>query len=626
MGSFQVRAASAPHETRRFMHSLLIDLAALEKMIDDGMLEDGVQRIGVEQELCLIDRNYHPAPIITELLAEIGDDHFTTELAKFNLEFNLDPLALSGDCFANLEAMLHRYLGILDTALVKFDARAVLTGILPTIRPSDLRIENMTPVSRYRALFDQLQVLRGSPFSYHIRGSEELNLDQDFPTFEFCNTSFQIHYQPRPRDFIDAYNFAKLITAPVLAVSVNSPLLMGKRLWQETRIALFQQAIDTRDRSRLLRQQVARVSFARKWVRESIMEMFRDDLARFKVLLITEGEEDATAALNSGKIPRLQALNAFFGTIYRWNRCCYGISNGKPHLRIENRVVPAGPTVVDQVANSAFWIGMMNGMPDEYRSLADKVDFDWAVNNFTRAARTGLDATFYWMGGKKVTATELILKELLPIAEAGLKKAAIQEADIKRYLDIIGDRVLSRQTGAAWLLRNYSELRGHHSAQKAAVGITAAMLERQQSGEPVHTWSDIESRNLQNLNLKLELVSDIMLTELFTVHPEESLELVGKLMQWKSLHFVLVEAMDHTLLGVITADSYRAFLDETAEPESHARAASSIMVTATKIIAPEAPIAEARNLLENNELGCLPVISGGKLVGLVTAKLVQSMT
>ncbi len=622
MGSFKVRAAKEPQEIRQFLHSLLADLSALEKMVDGGMLEEGVQRIGVEQELCLIDRNYHPAPIIVDLLKAIGDDHFTTELARFNLEFNLDPLIFAGDCFSKLEATLHHYLGMLDKSLSKFDARAVLTGILPTIRPTDLRIENMTPIPRYESLFGQLRALRGSAFSYHIRGSEELNLVQDFPTFEFCNTSFQIHFQPKPADFVDAYNFAKLITAPTLAASVNSPLLMGKRLWQETRIALFQQAIDTRDRSRLLRQEVARVSFARKWVHKSIMEMFRDDLARFKVLLITEGEEEALAMLAAGKIPRLQAFNAFYGTIYRWNRCCYGISNGKPHLRIENRVVPAGPTVIDQVANSAFWIGMMNGMPDEYRSLGDKVDFDWAVNNFTRAARTGLDATFYWMGGVSMTASELILKELLPIAEDGLKKAGIVEADMKKYLGVIRDRVTSRQTGAAWLLQNYSELRRSNSAQKATVAITAAMLERQKAGEPVHTWSNVEANSLKKLDLRFEQVGDVMLTELFTVHPEESLELVGKLMQWKELEFVLVEAYDHTLLGVITFGILREYLRKNPDSASHATAASSIMATATKIISPEAPIAKARELLKDNELGCLPVISRDKLVGLVTEGII----
>jgi len=354
MGEHRIEKASDSGQINSFIRAVLTDIKALEKMHRDSLIEEDIQRIGAEQEMCFVTRDWRPAPIILQILDELKDPQFTTELAKFNAEINLDPIEFEGECLTKMENQIKRHLRIISKIANKFNSEIILVGILPTIRRIDLEMDNITPNERYYALFEILKQMKGGPYEYRIRGVEELVAKQDNPTFEFCNTSFQIHLQVAPSDFVNLYNLSRAISAPVLACACNSPLLLGKRLWKETRIALFRQAVDTRHIGHFLREQSPRVTFAQDWVKESMMNTFKDDIARFRVLLTTRVDEDSLEELEEGKIPQLNALRVFVSTVYRWNRACYGVFNGKPHLRIENRVLPSGPTVVDEIANAAF--------------------------------------------------------------------------------------------------------------------------------------------------------------------------------------------------------------------------------------------------------------------------------
>src|SRR4029453_6537719 len=262
---------------------------------------------------------------------------------------------------------------------------------------------------RYNELNLAVTKLRGDPFSIHIKGLDELNLTHDNVMMEACNTSFQVHFQVEPSEFVATYNVAQAITAPVLAAAVNSPLLMGHRLWQETRLALFQHSTDARSRPELLRSQRTRVAFGEQWLRHSVIELLHDQIARFRPIMITRPDEEPMHVLARGEIPLLSALRLHNGTVWPWNRACYGVENGRAHLRIENRALPAGPTVIDEVANAAFFIGLMLSLPSEYGDISKWMSFDDAKENFFSAARHGLNAQFNWIGGKKYSASALIL-------------------------------------------------------------------------------------------------------------------------------------------------------------------------------------------------------------------------
>jgi hypothetical protein len=317
------------------MRSLLNDVMALEQMILDGRIETGVRRIGAEQELCIVDAGWKPAPAVEELLSGIDSDDFTPELGQFNVEFNLKPIPFGGDCLTRLETGLKSKLADARHVAQRLGKDILMTGILPTLRKTDLGVENMTARNRYYALNQALKMLRrGENFDLRLTGTDELIIQHDSVMLEACNTSCQVHFQVGPEEFARFYNIAQAVTAPILAAAVNSPLLFGRRLWKETRIALFQQAIDTRPTGEHVVEQSSRVSFGNDWVRGSALEIFREDITRYRVVLGIDIEEDPLEVLESGGIPKLQALQLHNSTVYRWNRPCYGVLDGRPGLRI----------------------------------------------------------------------------------------------------------------------------------------------------------------------------------------------------------------------------------------------------------------------------------------------------
>jgi CBS domain-containing protein len=618
---------SNPGQRAAYMGHLVDDLKALERLLAEGRIETGITRIGAEQELCLIDYHLRPAMLATEMLESLGDPHYTTELARFNLEINLDPHELGGDCLAQLENSLIGLLTRANKAAHRLGAKIILTGILPTVRDSDITLDNLSPVPRYKALNDALRETRGKDFSIYIRGVDELIANHATVLYEACNTSFQVHYQIDPARFAAHYNWAQAIAAPVLACATNSPLFLGKRLWRETRIALFHQSTDDRGLPSTYREQHPRVGFGHRWERQSVVEYLQEVISRHRVLITPPIEQDALAELKAGRVPKLQALALFNGTVYPWNRPCYGITEGKPHLRIESRFLPAGPTIVDEVANAALWVGLMHGMPDDCADLPARLRFEAAQNNFLGAARMGLGATFDWLDGQSLPARALLLEVLLPIARAGLARAAVREADADKYLTIIEERVASGRTGSQWILDSIERLKGEGSRHEAIAATTEGIYQRQKLGHPVHRWQPGTLAEAGNSEGRWSRVEQLMSTDLVTAQPDEPVKLVRNLLLWSNVRHIPVETDDGTLLGVVSSES---LLEKLGSGDAAAGlCAADVMEHNLPTVTPDTPLADAIALMVSRDLTCLPVLAGGKLVGIVTdrdcLKIVRSL-
>ncbi|MDH5602780.1 MAG: glutamate-cysteine ligase family protein, partial [Cyclobacteriaceae bacterium] len=535
MGSLDVKLVSTQKQLNDFTKCLLRDVKALEAMLKGDYFEKGIEKIGVEQELCIVDNHYKPAPLAIELLEILEDESYTTELAKFNLEINLEPQEFTGKCFSILEQTLEAKLRYLEGKANEMGLDYVLTGILPSLRKVDLELDNLTPLKRYHALIKAISKLRGSYHELRIKGIDELNLKHDSAMLEAANTSFQVHLQVAPEEFVEKYNIAQTLTAPVLALAANSPMLFGKRLWGETRIALFQQSIDTRHSSEHLRDRSPRVMFGNQWLKESVLELFKEDIVRFRIMLMTSKEHDSLKELERGKTPGLEALMIHNSTVYRWNRPCYGVDiHGVPHLRIENRAFPSGPSVIDEVANAAFWLGLMKAFGDHYPDVHKLIGFDDVKSNFNAAAFNGMDSELKWFGNKKYTVKTLIKEELLPIAREGLMKNEVDSSDIDRYLDVIKERNETRQNGTHWILNSYASLvQEDIGKEEIPLAITAGMISNMKGGNPVHQWPLAILRDIRNWRPSGILVEEFMTTDLFTVNKEDIPELVADMMDWQ---------------------------------------------------------------------------------------------
>jgi CBS domain-containing protein/gamma-glutamylcysteine synthetase len=617
VGTHHIEAEFGGEVRRHFMRSLLADVRALERMLAEGMLEEGVRRIGAEQEVFLVDRSWHPAPAADVLLPRLDDAHFTTEFGLFNLEMNMDPQLFGGKCLSRMETQLDGLVGHLRKVAAESGVEIALIGILPTIRKSDLGEDNMTPRPRYRALNKALTDLRGGSYEIHIKGVDELLLRHDSAMLEACNTSFQVHFQVGSKEFANLYNIAQVAAAPVLAAAVNSPLLLGKRLWAETRIALFQQAVDTRSSGPHLRERSPRVTFGTRWIRNSVLELYKEDITRFRALVGTDLDEDPFERLKRGEIPELKALRLHNGTIYRWNRGCYGILNGKPHLRIENRVLPSGPTVLDEVANAAFWFGVISSLSDQYDDITKVIDFEQAQMNFVVAARQGLGAHFHWLEGREGPAPSIILEVLIPKAREALASRGIDSADIDRYMGVIEQRVWTGQTGSRWLLTSLAGMKDKGTPGERMNALTAAVIARQKTGVPVAEWGPADIDEAGGWKHNYYRIEQYMTTDIFTVQEDEPIDLVANLMEWQKIRHVPVEDHEHRLVGLV---SYRAVLrafSHAAEGAPHP-AVADVMKRNPVTVSPQMTTLEAIGLMRENEIGCLPVVQEGRLIGLVT--------
>jgi CBS domain-containing protein len=615
VGSQSVKAITTLKQRKKFISHLLNDIKALRIMAENDIFEKGIQRIGVEQELCIINKNYRPSLNALQILKEINDPHFTTELALFNLEINLDPLELNGNCFSTLKKNLDDLIKKADLAANNFDDdKILLTGILPTLMKKDLVFKNMTPFDRYKIINDVLKNLRGDDFKLRIRGVDELIINHESILFEACNCSFQVHLQIDLDEIVDKYNWSQAIAGPMLSIMANSPLLMGRELWSETRIALFQQSVDMRNTSYLLREQKPRVTFGSFWLKESFLELFTDDISRYLPIVTDDFKEDSLEVLSKGKIPKLEALNLHNGTLYKWNRLCYGISNNEPHIRIENRYIPSGPSIKDEIANALFWVGVMQGMPDQYKNIWKLMAFNDARGNFINAARTGINTYFNWFG-EGISAKKLLKEVFLPLAYKGLKKSNIDNKDIKYYLNIIEKRISKNTNGSKWIIRSKRNLRKSVSRYEACILLTYNSYKNQKKNIPVHEW-EVASINNKNISHKKDKIYKIMTTEIFVVNENDLVELVEKIMDWKRIHHIPVVNKKNKITGIIT----RSNLDlHTADQvKNNLIIAKEIMVKKIITVTPETYISEAKKIMIANRIGCLPIIDNDELIGIFT--------
>ena len=629
----------------RYVRSLLTDLRALERMLRDGVFEKGVTRIGAEQEMFLVDRAFNAAPSALEVMSRIDDPHFTTELGLFNLEMNADPQPLAGDGLAKLEAqllMLYRKVQDVSTQLC---IQPVLTGILPTLARGDLSLDNMVPNPRYLTLNRVMTAAKGDDgYDISIKGLDELVVKHDSLMFEACNASFQVHLQSTdPARFGHDYDIAQLVIAPTLAIGTNSPSLLGKRLWAETRIPLFEQSCDIRTRMLHARQEDPRVSFGKAWATPGgAAGLFKENVTRFRPLVGMSEPEDSLALLDQGKIPELRALRLHSGTIYRWNRACYGISStGKPHLRIELRAIPSGPSIIDEVANAAFWLGLMKELCATIEDLPSRMEFDQAQANFYSAARDGLAARFGWLDGEEVIAQPFILDRLLPLAESGLRRGEVDEEDIKRYLGVVDKRVRSLHSGSRWALRSLADMKSRGSPGEHLTALVAATIARQETGRPVAEWERARLDEVPARRTGWAKVSQYMQTDLITVHPNDPVELAADIMSWERIRHLPVEDENGKFVGLITSravlkhfanlpgartdsstslsayastsDLSKFMVNTTAAPVSVGDVMRRDLVTVT----PETWTLDAIALMRRHRIGCLPVVKDGRIVAMV---------
>ncbi len=619
MGEQDVRQKQAPGTMRRFTRQVINDVRAMEHMLKEGMFETDVRRIGAEQELFLVDERYQPAPIAEEVLERNQDPRLVSELTRFNLEFNLDPCVFEGKCLSRLQGQIEDVLGDVRDLAAEDRAHVVMAGILPTIHEYDLRIENMAPHARYFALNDAIMELMGGTAQYQIRGVDELFFQHENIMVEGCNTSFQTHFQVTPDEFAHFYNIAQLIAAPVLSSATNSPILFGKRLWRETRIALFQQALDTRSSNLYLRDMSPRVHFGSEWVQSSVTELYKEDIARFR-MIISKEFDDAFDVLRRGGVPQLSALQLHNGTVYRWNRACYGITDGKPHLRIENRILPAGPSVMDEVANATFWFGLVLGIAHRHDDIKPLLPFDAAKNNFVTVARQGMASEIEWIDGKRWTVGDLIRKKLIAVSREGLENAGIDSSDIDTYLGLIEERVSSRMTGSQWQLDSLALMKEEGSTRAERLDtLVLTMLANQLDKKPGHTWKLAHKADDSLLRVPSTRVEHFMSTDLFTVHEDELIDFVAVLMDWRRIRHVLVEDEQHRLVGLVTNRMILRFMaaQQVARDKAE-RSVKDIMIRDPISITPETPTKVAIQKMRDNGIGALPVIRGEQLVGIVT--------
>ncbi|HEY9293222.1 MAG TPA: glutamate--cysteine ligase [Microlunatus sp.] len=462
------------------------DLGVLARMLSEGAFETERPMSGLEIELNLIDDRFDPAMRNAEALSVIADPQFQTELGRFNLEINLPPRRLAG---TGLDSFGRSIQAAIDGADQKISgARLVMIGILPTLRPEHAAREHLSANPRYAMLNEQVLQARGEDIKINIDGVEQLRLVTDSVMPEAACTSTQIHLQVDPESFASYWNAAQMIAGVQVAVGANSPFLFGRRLVDESRVPLFEQATDTRSDDLKTQGVRPRVWFGERWI-DSVYDLFEENSRYFAPLLPVISDEDPAAVLDAGEIPQLAELQLHNGTIYRWNRPVYDASGERPHLRVENRVLPAGPTVIDTLANVAFFSGLVRALAEAERPIWVDLGFETAARNFHTGVRDGIGARLAWPGMGELPVRELVLRRLLPLAAEGLRSWAVEPATADRLLDVIERRCLAAVNGATW---QTAAVAAREQAGEDRVSALRGMLsdyrELMAAGDPVHTW------------------------------------------------------------------------------------------------------------------------------------------
>jgi gamma-glutamyl:cysteine ligase YbdK (ATP-grasp superfamily) len=464
-------------------------LAVLAEVIKRPGFGTGPATVGAELELVLVDGQCRPLPRNEAVRAAATDSRVTVELASFNLELNSSPVLLAGRPFAALGTELDLLLCLVAEAAAGYGGRVAAIGILPTISSADLSHAMLTDLPRYRALGNGLRRLRKDPFHIQITGADPLDLVSEDIAPEGANTSFQVHLRVEPAGFSRVYNAIQLATAPALAVAGNSPTFLGHRLWEETRVALFKQSVE--DRRAGPRRQQARTSLGNGWLRGGAVELFTRSVRMHQPLLpVLAGPEPPTAGI-AGQAPALDELRLHQGTVWPWNRAIYDPAEGG-HLRVEMRALPAGPTVIDMMANAAYLIGLSLWLADQDERWTYALPFERADHNFYRAAQQGLSAVLTWPAWRpdqtRTIAAADLVAESLPNARQGLLKAGVAATEADRLLEIIAARASSGQTGAVWQRAALAAARARLHPESALAEMLQRYLDSAATGQPVHLW------------------------------------------------------------------------------------------------------------------------------------------
>jgi gamma-glutamyl:cysteine ligase YbdK (ATP-grasp superfamily) len=495
MGEGVIDSIYTQHNLQRHREKIQRCLDALARMLAGDSFSAGPEQMGLELELNLIDENVDPAMANQAVLELIDDPAFQTELGQHNIEINVRPRPLAADEALGLEHELRAALNTANDAARDTGVGLVMIGILPTLRADHFDRRWISPTSRYTLLNKQILAARREELELDMEGvalegdlPERLRCAADSILPESGCTSVQLHLQVAPHDFAAHWNAAQALAGVQVALAANSPFLLGRALWHETRIPLFEQATDTR--SPELRNQGVRprVWFGERWI-NSIFDLFEENARYFSPLLSETEDEDPLAVLTGGGAPSLAELRLHNSTIWRWNRPVYDVTDGVPHLRIENRVLPAGPTVIDVLANAAFFFGAMRGLTKLDRPVWSQMSFQAAQDNLYAGARLGMDAQLYWPGNGWVRPDELVLRKLLPLAHDGLRSCGMSDAARERYLAVIEQRCVTRRTGASWQRATVQKLTNQGADRPTALaGMLRRYIEHMHSNQPVHAW------------------------------------------------------------------------------------------------------------------------------------------
>lgn len=538
-------------QRRAFICAVLEDLEVLEKLLREGRIESA-WRIGAEQEYVLLDSALNPAPVGPELVQLLADDRFTTELGRFNVEANLTPRPLGKGSFEAMAAELRGLTDRIERAAVNLGARPVLVGSLPHFELGHVSRSFMTPSPRYAELDRAAMSALGGRMTVALRGMDSLIAQQDSIMPEALGTSFQVHLQVPGGVLPSAYNWSVAIAAPLVAAAGNSALIGGRRLWQETRIALMELCADIRGRAALRRGGRSRTSLGPGWMRQSPLELYQADLSTFDSALC--GAPVASfAQLERGEVPTLAALALFNGSIWPWLRVCYGVSGGRPHLRIENRLLPSGPTLADEISNAALWVGLVLALQLEAADPSQELPFELAEANLHAAGQDGLGATLTWLRGRRVTAAELLKRQLLPRAVEGLQRAGLDTAEATALLAPVVARIETGQTGARWMTRMFSSLPPRWSRRRRARWTMARWLEEARTGAPVHAWSAAVGNPAQLEGAQTPAVTWAR-EEPVVIRSDAPVSLARAVARWSGVSWVAVEAQDGRYLGALSAE------------------------------------------------------------------------
>lgn len=481
----------APEEFERFAAKVRTDLKALTRLLNRPGFGEGESSIGAEVEFYIVNSDLRVQPINTDIAARVQDPQLTVELNRFNLEYNLSPQAFKGSPFARTEQELLTAIRRIDEHAAPLDGELVPIGILPTLRQSDMGAQVMTDEPRYHALSKALLEQRGEPFSIHIGGNDVINLEADDVYMEGANTSFQLHWRVPAHRFADYFNAVQLVTPIVLALASNSPSLFGHHLWDETRIALFKQSIDSRSPNHKTWRHPPRVYYGNGWTR-SAWELFAASASLYPPIIPLMSEEDPMAVIDRGEVPKLAELRLHQGTTWPWNRAIYDHTEGG-HLRIEIRSMPAGPTAADMCANGLFIIGAALAVLDDIGHLTSILPFHYTEHNFYRAAKYGVGAEIIWPHKDQVqlqdTPLLTVARELLPRACEALTQTAVDESEIRRLLGIIEGRIETAMSGARWQRHITESLFKTVSPDDAFRTMLSLYMANQKKNTPIHEWT-----------------------------------------------------------------------------------------------------------------------------------------